>query len=275
MLIRLDEILQDAEKKGYAVPAFNTYNMESVMGVINAANRLKSPVILQVYSRLFGSDNGEYLAEIIKKAALKANVPVCFHLDHGASMKEVIRAIRYGATGVMLDVSTLPFEENVMQTKTVVDYCTYAGIGVEGEIGHIGSVNDAEFSEFTTADDARLFAEQTGVSALAVMVGTAHGRYKQAPKLGIERIAEIKDAAKVPLVLHGGSGIPDDQIIASIKAGIRKINFGTDLCFAFIEGVKESDESKYALDMFMKKAIDKVDEFATSKIKLLGAEGRA
>lgn len=274
MLVTLSEILQDADNKCYAVPAFNTYNMESVMGVINAAERLKSPVIIQVYSRLFDSDNGEYLAEIIKKAAHKADVPVCFHLDHRAGMKEVIRAIRYGATGIMLDVSTLPFEENICQTKTVVDYCSYVGISVEGEIGHIGSVNDTHTAKFTTADEAKLFAEQTGVDALAVMVGTAHGRYKQAPELGIDRIAEIKDAAKIPLVLHGGSGIPDNQIIASIKAGIRKINFGTDLCYAFIEGVKESDESKYALDLFMKKSIDKVDEYVSSKIILLGAENR-
>lgn len=274
MLVTLNEILQDADKKGYAVPAFNTYNMESVMGVINAAERLKSPVIIQCYSRLFDSDNGEYLAEIIKKAAEKAKVPVCYHLDHGAGMKEVIRAIRYGATGIMLDVSTLPFQENINQTKTVVEYCAYAGISVEGELGHIGSVNDNGFADFTKADEAKLFAQQTGVAALAIMVGTAHGRYKQAPKLGIERIAEIKEATKLPLVLHGGSGIPDEQIIAAIKAGIRKINFGTDLCFAFIDGVKEADENKYALDIFMKNSIEKVDEYASSKIKLLGAENR-
>ena len=172
-------------------------------------------------------------------------------------MKEVIRAIRYGATGIMLDVSTLPFQENINQTKTVVEYCAYAGISVEGELGHIGSVNDNGFADFTKADEAKLFAQQTGVAALAIMVGTAHGRYKQAPKLGIERIAEIKEATKLPLVLHGGSGIPDEQIIAAIKAGIRKINFGTDLCFAFIEGVRESDENKYALDIFMKNSIEK------------------
>jgi fructose-bisphosphate aldolase class II len=129
--------------------------------------------------------------------------------------------------------------------------------------------------EFTDVAEAADFVEKTGVAALAVLVGTAHGRYKKPPKLDIQRIADIKNAAKIPLVLHGGSGIPDDQIIASIKAGIRKINFGTDICYSFLDGVFAVDRSTVAIDLFMKEPINCVKQFALSKIKLLGAEGMA
>ena len=142
MLVTLRDILQMAEKGGYAVPAFNVYNMETVMGVIAAAEAEKSPVILQSYSRLFTNEEGYYVAPVALAAAHRASVPVCFHLDHGAGEKEVERALRYGATGIMIDASTLPLDENIAATRAVCERCAYVGIGVEGELGHIGSTKD-------------------------------------------------------------------------------------------------------------------------------------
>lgn len=276
MLVSLQEILAIAEKGGFAVPAMNVYNMETVMGVIAAAEESRAPIIIQSYSRLFTNEEGYYIAPIILAAAKKATVPVCFHLDHGAGIPEVTRAMRYGATGIMIDKSTLPMEENIAITKSVVDTCAAIGIGVEGEIGHVGVAanGDEQTTEFTTVEEAKTFVEGTGVCALAIAVGTAHGRYKKTPALGIERIAEIHAATNVHLVLHGGSGVPDDQIKDAIKAGIRKINFGTDLCYSFLDQVFATSRDKIAIDLFMKDAIENVKKFAKSKIQLLGAENR-
>lgn len=275
MLFNLKEILNIAEQKGFAVPAFNTYNLETVMGVIEAAEELRAPVIIQAYSRLFKENTGFYLAPIVLAAAQKATVPVCFHLDHGTSKLEITRAIRYGCSGVMIDASAYPLKENIAITKDVVEQCNFVGIPVEGELGHVGTVNDTFMGDFTSAEEAKTFVESTGVAALAILVGTAHGRYKQTPKLDIQRIADIKEATGIPLVLHGGSGVPDDQIKAAIKAGIRKINFGTDLCYSFLDAVFATSRDIYAIDLFMKNAIKSVKAFAAEKIRLLGADGQA
>ena len=274
MLTGLKEILDMAEKGGFAVPAFNVYNMETVMGIIRAAEEAKAPVIIQSYSRLFTNGEGYFVSPIILAAAKQASVPVCFHLDHGAGLSEVTRALRYGASGIMIDKSALTFEENIDETKKIVDMCGSVGVAVEGELGHVGSVNDSEMQEFTKVDEAERFVDETGVTALAILVGTAHGRYKKAPKLDIERIADIHKAVKAHLVLHGGSGVPDDQLQAAIKAGIRKINFGTDVCYSFLDKVFETSRDLVAIDLFMKDAIETVKAFALTKIDLLGARGR-
>ena len=275
MLVNLKEILDIAEKGKFAVPAFNVYNMETVMGVFEAAEELNAPVIIQSYSRLFTNKEAYFLAPIVLAAAKKAKVPVCFHLDHGAGYKEVAKAVRYGASGVMIDGSAYDFEKNVEMTKNVCEICNALDIPVEGELGHVGSVNDDSMGEFTKVDEAEEFVKRTGVSALAVLVGTAHGRYKKAPKLDKERIRDIKEAVKIPLVLHGGSGVPDDQLLSAVDAGIRKINFGTDVCYSFLDKVFETSRDLVAIDMFMKDAIENVKNFAMSKIKLLGAENKA
>ncbi len=274
MLINLKQILDMAEEGGYAIPAFNVYNMETVMGIIRAAEEAKSPVIIQSYSRLFTNEEGYFVSPIVLAAAKRASVPVCFHLDHGAGKTEVIRALRYGASGIMIDNSNLPFEENKKATKEVVEMCDAVGIPVEGELGHIGSVNDAEMQEFTKVDEAVEFVDKTGVCALAILVGTAHGRYKKAPKLDIQRISDIHKATDVHLVLHGGSGVPDDQLKAAVDAGIRKINFGTDVCYSFLDKVFETSRDLVAIDLFMKDAIESVKKFALTKIDLLGARNR-
>lgn len=277
MLVSFKTVLNMAEKGNFAIPAFNVYNMETVMGVIRAAERQKAPVILQNYSRLVTNEEGYFLAPIIIAAAKQASVPVCYHLDHGASEVEVMRTLRYGATGIMIDKSALPMEENIAGTKNVVELCKAVGVEVEGEIGHVGSAanGDEQTTEYTTVEEAKAFVEGTGVTALAIAVGTAHGRYKKAPKLAIERIAEIHKNVDVALVLHGGSGVPDEEIKASINAGIRKINFGTDLCYAFLDQVFATGRDKVGIDLFMKDAVEAVASFAEEKIKLLGADNKA
>ena len=274
MLYSLERILSLAEKDGYAVPAFNVYNMETVKGAIEAAEEARSPVILQMYSRLATSGVSDLLCPIVLEAAKRATVPVALHLDHGSGEDAVTIALRNGATGIMIDYSTLSLEENIAGTKKVVDMCNLVGVQVEGELGHIGKAVEGVSNQFTEVKDAVKYVKETGVKALAVQVGTAHGRYKQAPVLAIERIKEIKEATGIALVLHGGSGVPDDQIKAAVKAGIRKMNFSTDLCYAFIESVQEQDKNKVAIDLIMKEPIQKVKEFALSKIEVLGSRNR-
>lgn len=274
MLVNLQTILKDAERNSYAVPAFNVYNMETVMGVIQAAEEQRAPVIIQFYSRLATTEVSDYLAPIVLKAAEKASVPVCMHLDHGAGYEAAAISLKNGATGIMVDFSKLDLEENIAKTKKAVDILSAMNIGVEGEIGHIGAAADGVPTDYTTVEEAKKYVENTGVSALAIAVGTAHGRYKQAPVLAIERIKEIHDAVNASLVLHGGSGVPDEQIQAAVKAGIRKINFGTDLCYAFLDSVFNVDRKIYAIDLFMREPIASVKAFAISKIKLLGANNR-
>ena len=274
MLVNFQTILKDADEKGYAVPAFNVYNMETVMGVIQAAEEQRAPVIIQFYSRLATTGFVDYLAPIILKAAEKASVPVCIHLDHGAGFEPAAIALKNGATGIMVDFSKLDMDENIANTKKAVDILSVMDIGVEGEIGHIGAAADGVPTDYTTVEEAKKYVDGTGVAALAVAVGTAHGRYKQAPVLQIERIKAIKDEVKIPLVFHGGSGVPDDQIKLAVQAGIRKINFGTDLCYSFLDSVFAVDRKIYAIDLFMKEPIAAVKSFAVSKIQLLGANDR-
>lgn len=279
MLVSLKEVIDLAEKGNFAIPAFNVYNTETVMGVVKAAEALRAPIIIQVYPRLLNQEVGYYLCPAIVAAARKATVPVCFHLDHGANEKEVQKALRWGATGIMYDGSIHPFEENVKNTKHIVDICESIDVTVEGELGHIGSVNDDVMDEFTDPKEAAEFVKRANVCCLAVLIGNAHGHYKKTPKLDIERVKAIREAAGgIPLVLHGGSGIPDDQVKAAIKAGIRKMNIGTDVCCAFAEGTKETlddPDRSLAIDLFMKRPIETVKKLAIEKIKLVGADGRA
>lgn len=279
MLVTLQEIIGMAEAGNFCVPAFNVYNTETIMGVVKAAEEAKAPVIMQLYPRLVNEEVGYYLAPAIIAAAKKASVPVCFHLDHGPSEQEAMRILRWGATGVMLDGSVHPFEENIALTKHIVDICGTIGVGVEGELGHVGSVNDDAMEEFTDPAEAGEFVKRTGVCCLAVLIGNAHGHYKKPPKLDIERVKAIREATGgLPLVLHGGSGIPDDQVKAAIAAGVRKMNIGTDVCCAFADGTKETlDDPKrsLAIDLFMKHPIERVKQLALEKIKLVGADGKA
>ena len=279
MLVNLQTIIGMAEEGGYCIPAFNVYNVETVMGIVDAAQEAKAPVIIQIYPRLINEEVGFYIAPAIIAAAHRASVPICLHLDHGPSEFEATRALRYGFTGVMLDGSVHPLEENIALTKHIVEMCKAAGVGVEGEIGHVGSVNDEAMDEFTDPQEAAQFVKETGVTCLAVLIGNAHGHYKKPPCLDIERVKAIREATgNIPLVLHGGSGIPDEQVKAAIAAGIRKMNIGTDVCCAFADGTKETlddPERSLAVDIFMKKAVESVKKMALEKIALVGAKGKA
>lgn len=279
MLVNLKEIIEMAEKGNFAIPAFNVYNTETIMGVIKAAEEAKAPVIIQIYPRLLNEEVGFYLCPAIVAGAKKASVPICFHLDHGPSELEVQKALRWGATGIMYDGSVHPFDENVKNTKHIVDICGAIDVYVEGELGHVGSVNDDAMEEFTDPEEAAEFVKKTGVTALAVLIGNAHGHYKKPPKIDIDRIKAIRQATGgIPLVLHGGSGIPDDQVKEAIKAGIRKMNIGTDVCCAFANGTKETLDDparSIAIDVFMKHPIERVKDLALEKIKLLGAQNKA
>jgi len=278
MLVTLQEIIKMAEEGNYCVPAFNFYNVETLMGIIDAAEELRAPVILQIYPRLINEQVGYYVSPAALAAAQKATVPVCLHLDHAAAREEVYKCLRWGYTGIMQDGSTLSFEENVALTRSTVEMCSALGIGVEGEIGHVGFASDDTMGEFTEPAEAKEFVEKTGVCCLAVLVGNAHGHYKKEPKLDIQRVKDIRQACGVPLVLHGGSGIPNDQVKAAIAAGIRKMNIGTDICCSFAEGNKaalDDPNRSLAVDVFMKGAIASVKALAADKIRLCGADGKA
>ena len=278
MLVNLKEIIDMAEKGNYAIPAFNVYNTETIMGVVKAAEEERAPVIIQVYPRLLNEEVGYYLCPAIIAAAKKATVPVCFHLDHGPDELTVQKALRWGATGIMYDGSVHPFETNVDNTKHITDICGAVDVPVEGELGHIGSVNDEAMDEFTDPQEAAEFVKKTNVCCLAVLIGNAHGHYKKTPKLDIDRVKAIREATGgIPLVLHGGSGIPDDQVKAAIKAGIRKMNIGTDVCCAFAEGTKEildDPNRSIGIDVFMKHPIETVKKLAVEKIRLVDANGK-
>lgn len=279
MLVDLKKIIAMAEEGGYCIPAFNVYNTETIMGVVAAAEEAKAPVIIQVYPRLINQEVGFYLAPAIVAAANRASVPICFHLDHGPDESSAQKILRWGATGIMYDGSVHPLEENIAVTKHIVDICNAVNVGVEGELGHIGSVNDDAMDEFTNPDEAARFVKETGVTCLAVLIGNAHGHYKKTPHLDIERVKAIRKATNnTPLVLHGGSGIPDDQVKAAINAGVRKMNIGTDVCCAFAEGAKselDNPNRSLAVDLFMKPSIESVKKLALNKIALTGALGKA
>ena len=273
MLVNMKELLAVAERKGCAIPAFNVYNGETALGVFKAAEEADACIIVQMYSRLFMSEEAEFIAPSIVDAANRSKAKICFHLDHGSCDEAVARAFRWGCTSVMRDASALPFEENAAVLARVVHFAHDLDISVEGELGHIGFAKDGVPTDYTQVDEALRYCELTGVDALAVAVGTAHGHYKQAPVLAIDRIRELHEAIPAALVLHGGSGVPDDQIRAAVAAGIRKVNFGTDVCVSFLDAVRKVDPSIIGVDTYMKEPMQAVKRFALEKIALLGAEG--
>ena len=255
MLVTGRELLLDAQKKGYAVGAFNVNNMEIVQAIIEAAEETNSPVILQASQGGIKYAGIEYIAALGKVAAEKAKVPVALHLDHGTDFDQVMLCIRYGFTSVMIDGSRFPLEENIAYTKKVVEVAKAVGVSVEAELGKIGGTEDhitvdERDATFTDPDEALRFVNETGVDYLAVAVGTAHGVYKGEPKLDFDRIKTISDMVKIPLVLHGSSGVPAEALKKAISLGVCKINIDTDLRIAFTNGVKN----------FLKENPDNIDQ---------------
>lgn len=237
-LVTMKEILQHAEKNTYAVGAYAGSDLLSAMAAIKAAEETKTPIILlEEFSLVFEDDRSlELHFAAINAMAEAAHVPVATVLDHGVSYEDCVRAIRLGCTSVMYDGSSLPMKENIRITKAVVEAAHPAGVSVEAEIGHVGgdeggataSGAEVDESQYSTPEEAVYFAEQTGVDALAVAIGTVHGTFKGTPKLDINRLQEIKKAVgTLPLVLHGGSGLSVEQFRLAIANGINKINIFT------------------------------------------------
>lgn len=268
----LKQILAMAEAKSVAVPAFNCYNMESVMGIAQAAKETGAPVIFQMFTRMMDTEFGSYVAAAIREAINQLVTPAVMHLDHGKGIPQVLRALRLGCTSVMIDASTKPLEQNIALTRQVVKICGECGVFVEGELGHVGGTADEKISDFTDVAEAERFAKETGVVAIAVMVGTAHGIYKSAPVLDIGRTRKIHQLTGLPLVLHGGSGVPDEQVKMVVEAGVRKINFATDLVYAFFNSVYDKNGEICAMDVFMQEPVESIKQYAISKIKLLGTD---
>lgn len=244
MLLTGKELLLDAQKKNYAVGAFNVNNMEIIQAIINGAEERNSPVILQASQGGIKYAGIEYIAALGKLAGRNARVPVALHLDHGTDFDQVMLCIRHGFTSVMIDGSRFPLEENIAFTKRVVDIAHSVGVSVEAELGKIGGTEDhitvsEKDATFTDPNEAKIFVEETGVDSLAIAVGTAHGVYKGEPKLDYDRIKAIRDLVDIPLVLHGSSGVPEESLKKAISLGICKINIDTDIRAAFARAVKE------------------------------------
>ena len=233
MLVTMNEILPAARREGRAVGAFNIGNYETALAVVRAAEELGQPVIVQLYSRLIDNGHGEPLGAAVRVLAEQASVPVALHLDHGSSVEQVRRAIAAGFTSVMLDASKLPFDENVAAVREAVKLAREAGVSIESEIGHVPMGGST--MAVSQLDETVRFYEETKVDALAVSIGTAHGFYKDTPKIDVELARRIGEAIPIPLVLHGGSSNPDEEIAASVKIGISKINISSDIKFAFYE----------------------------------------
>ena len=240
MLVTTKEMLLDAQKNHYAVGAFNVENLEFVMAVLAAAEETKSPVIMQTTSGTIKKTGLDYFYGMVKAAAERASVPVALHLDHGDGYDRCMKALRTGYTSVMIDGSHESFEDNIALTKSVADAGACMGVPVEAELGKVGGKeDDVEVegeSPYTDPVEAKEFVERTGCTSLAIGVGTAHGVYTEAPHIDQDVVKAIRAAVDVPLVLHGTSGVPDEQVAEAVKNGICKVNYATELRQAYTKG---------------------------------------
>ncbi len=271
MIVTGAELLIQAKKGGYAVPAFNVDNLESVLGVLNAVEKTCKPTIIQTIPKTLKYGGISAYSSLVR-ALYKCGADIAIHLDHGGDLKICEDCINAGYSSVMIDGSMLSFEENIALTKSVVALAHARGISVEAELGTIGGKEETEGQiKYTEVEEAKEFVERTEVDSLAIGVGTAHGVYKGEPHIAIDRIKEIADVVDVPLVLHGASGLSDEVIRACIDAGISKINFATHLRQAFTDGLKKglaSKEATYDPKTYLPYAIKAVEDVATKIIRL-------
>jgi len=253
-LTNMKDMLDHAYAHRYAVGAFDLVGLDFLEAIMTGAERARAPVILSLAESHFSHFDFELAMPAVEAAARRAKVPVAIHLDHGHSFDSAVNAIGLGANGVMVDASNLPLDDNIAATRNIVDMAHGCGVCVEGELGYVPGVEgeDAERHpgpvRYTTATEARAFVEQTGVDCLAVSIGTVHGRMKDKPKLDWERLAEINAAVKRPLVIHGGTGLSDDQFQKLIASGVAKINYYTALADAAgnaIRGAAQSNARGY------------------------------
>ena len=267
-------ILLEARKGGYAVPAFNVVNMETIQAVTKAAEEEKSPLIIQLFRDDLDFSGADYMVTMANTAASHCTVPISVSLDHGHSYEQAVRCIEAGFTGVMIDLSSSDFNENIRSTKKVVEYAHARGVSVEAELGKIFDADapvEIRNSGMTDPEGAAEFAAKTGVDALAVSIGTAHGLYSSKPVIDFERAEKIVKLLPCPTVVHGGSNTPDEDIVRLCGFGVAKINIGTDLNLAYNKGLREAFK-KYGDKAFirdlMAMARDSVVEVARHKIRL-------
>lgn len=242
MITSFKEILRDAYNNRYAVGAFNCLSLENAIGAIQAAEELRSPIILQLAEVQFPYSPIELMAPIFLELADNASVPVCVHLDHGQSFETCAKAISLGFNSVMIDSSTLPFEQNIALTRRVVDMAKAFGVDVEAELGMVGTIGvDATSTDdvYTNVEESARFINETGIDALAIAIGNMHGKYVATPRLNIERLKEIRQRNQLPLVLHGGSGTSEEDFKNCIHNGICKINVATAIQLGVTEKVRK------------------------------------
>lgn len=282
-LVTVKSLLEAADQGKYAVGAFNCNNMEIVQAIVAAAEAEKSPVIIQASQGAIKYAGLDYVVALCNAAAKNASVPIALHLDHGTDMDQIIKCIVGGFTSVMYDGSSKPFEENVAMTRKVIEIAKAAGVSTEAELGKLGGIEEhINVSErdamMTDPEEARKFVELTGVDSLAVAIGTAHGQYKFPPKLDFERLKRIKALVDIPIVLHGSSGVPAEDLTTAISLGVRKVNIDTNIREAFcwtlrdavIKNPDELDPRK-----LLKPARDAMTEVIREKIRIFGSNGKA
>ncbi|EKK5415755.1 ketose-bisphosphate aldolase [Enterobacter hormaechei] len=282
MLMNMKDVLSIAQQNKFGVGAFNIASAEFARLVIEVAEKLRSPVILEVHPdehEFTGDDFIYYLREL----AIKATVPVVIHLDHGQTLEQVMRAIRTGYTSVMIDASALPFEENIAITRHITEVAHATGVSVEAELGTIGVAegsSEGGHAEilYTDPQQAEQFVRETGVDTLAVAIGTSHGLYPagKQPKLDIERLKAIKQRLSIPLVLHGGSGNKDAEVAESIQHGVSKINISSDMKKAFYVALEEELKSgSHEPNALYLKPMDAAKEIVIQKMDLFSSIGKA
>lgn len=280
-LVTAKEMMLQAQEGKYAIGAFNVENMEMVMAVVAAAEELRAPVILQTTPSTVKYAGLHMYAANVAAAAKWASVPVAIHLDHGSSFALAMQALREGYTSIMIDGSHEVFEENIALSKRVADACLPSDIPVEAELGKVGGKEDdldGGAGGYTDPMEAKEFVEKTNVTSLAVGIGTAHGVYKGEPKLDLDRLTEIRKVVDVPLVLHGASGLSDEAVKESIRRGICKVNFATELRIAYSEGVKavlKENPDVFDPKKYGTAAMKNVKEIVKARIKVCGCDGKA
>lgn len=284
MLLTGTDLLAVANEHDFAVPAFNISDWAMMTGIVEICEEKQAPLIVAIHPDELSHIGVDLLPSLIRKAE-HASVPVAIHLDHGATYEQVLVAIQSGFTSVMIDKSMLPFEENAAIVKKVVEAAHAVGVSVEGELGTIGKTDGyAEAGSddiiYTKPEEAARFVAETGVDSLAVAIGTRHGLYPSAlkPELKLDLLKEIKQAAPLPLVLHGGSNNPDDEIGRAVKLGVNKINISSDIKVAYHGRMREILDGDTALrepNMIQPPAIEAMKRVAAQKIDLFDAAGKA
>ncbi len=278
MLVNLDSVLKKAQKENYAVGLFNTIDTDMLEAAISAAEEMNSPIIIGTAEVLLPYGELELIAPSVIEAAKRAKVPVVVHYDHGLTFERCMQALKLGFTSIMFDGSSGDPEQNMKDTAQIVKIAHSFGATVEGEIGHVGEAatcDNAVSDKYTTLAEANEFIEKTGVDALAIAIGTAHGAYKEKPCLDLERLKQIRAEIDTPLVLHGGSGLSDDDFRNTIKNGIAKVNIFTDLCLAGAGGVREALDQKLSYLEMRNLKVEKIKEAVKEKIRLFGSENKA